>query len=198
MSGTAVAGRFLRVGVVAVIVGLGLATPSFAQGFISPFIGYNFGGDAGCPEVTTCEDKNLNLGVSVGTLGSVLGAELEFGYANDFFGDTPGLSSNVLTLMGNVMLAPRFGPAQPYALVGLGLIKTHADLNASDLLDTDNNHFGWDIGGGLMVFFSQHVGVRGEIRYFHAFQDLDGIITFLGESTKLDFGRAAAGLVFRF
>ena len=38
------------------------ATPAHAQGFISPFIGYNFGGDSGCLEITDCEDKNLNWG----------------------------------------------------------------------------------------------------------------------------------------
>jgi hypothetical protein len=60
-----------------------------AQGFVSPLIGYDFGGDSGCPEITGCEDKKLNIGVSAGTLGAVLGAELEFAYANDFFGDIP-------------------------------------------------------------------------------------------------------------
>jgi opacity protein-like surface antigen len=200
MSGAAVLGPCLRSAVAGWLILLGVANAASAQAFVSPFIGFNFGGDSGCPEVTTCDDKNLNLGVSVGSLGNFIGTELEFAYAKDFFGDIPGLSSNVLTLMGNIMLAPRFGPAQPYALVGVGLIKTHADLNATDLLDTDNNHFGWDVGGGLIAFFSQNIGVRGEIRYFHAFQDLEGIVTLapFGEATKLDFGRAAAGLIFRF
>jgi len=109
----------------------------------------------------------------------------------------PGVSSSVLTLMGNVMLAPQFGVAQPYALIGLGLIKTHVEFTAISLLESNNNHFGWDAGGGLIVFLGRHVGVRGDIRYFHAFQDLDVLGIGLGD-TKLDFGRAAAGVVFRF
>jgi opacity protein-like surface antigen len=168
-----------------------------AQGFISPLIGFDFGGDSGCPEISTCEDKNLNIGVGVGSLGNVIGSELEFGYARDFFGEIPNVSSSVLTLMGNVMLAPRFGPAQPYALVGLGLIKTNVDFSAAGLLETSNNHFGWDVGGGLMIFFSDNVGIRGDLRYFHAFQDLEVLGIGLG-STKLDFGRAGAGVIFRF
>lgn len=168
-----------------------------AQGFISPLIGFDFGGDSGCPEISTCEDKNLNIGVGVGSLGNVIGSELEFGYARDFFGEIPNVSSSVLTLMGNVMLAPRFGPAQPYALVGLGLIKTNVDFSTAGLLETSNNHFGWDVGGGLMIFFSDNVGIRGDLRYFHAFQDLEVLGIGLG-STKLDFGRAAAGVIFRF
>jgi opacity protein-like surface antigen len=198
MSGTAVAVRSLRTGVATAIVVLGLASPSFGQGFISPLIGFNFGGDSGCPEVTTCEDKNLNLGVAVGALGGFFGTELEFAYAQDFFGEIPGVSSNVLTLMGNFMLAPRFGPVQPYGLIGLGLIKSHTDLNATELLDTDNNDFGWDVGGGLMVFFNDNIGVRGEIRHFHAFQDFRLLFLDVEEQSKLDFGRAAAGVVFRF
>jgi hypothetical protein len=39
--------------------------------------------------------------------------------------------------------------------------------------------------------------VRGELRYFHAFSDLD-ILGIQIANTKLDYGRAAAGVVFRF
>ena len=197
MSGTAVGRQYLRIAVVGLMIVLGAASPSYAQAFISPFIGYNFGGDAGCPEISDCENKNLNFGVAVGSLGSVIGVELEFAYAKDFFGETPGVASNVLTVMGNFMLAPRFGPVQPYGLVGFGLVKTHVELTVEDLLDSDNNNFGWDVGGGIMVFFGQHVGIRGDIRYFHAFQDLEVLSVPLG-GIKLDFGRASAALVFRF
>lgn len=183
--------------VMAVVVPVIAPGAAHAQGFVSPLIGFDFGGDSGCPEITGCEDKNLNVGVSVGGLGSVLGTELEFAYAKDFFGDIPGVSSSVLTLMGNVMLAPRFGPAQPYGLIGLGLIKTNVEFSAASLLKSDNNHLGWNIGGGLIVFLGRHVGVRGDIRYFHAFQDLEILGISVGE-TKVDFGRAAAGLVVRF
>jgi len=193
-----VARRTLGIAAVGLTIVLGAASPSAAQAFISPFVGFNFGGDAGCPQVSGCENKNLNLGVAVGSLGSVIGTELEFGYARDFFGDTPGVSSSVLTLMGNVMLAPRFGPVQPYALAGIGLIKTNVELTVTDLLESDNSHFGWDVGGGAIVFFGQHIGVRGDIRYFHAFQDLNVLVGVLGDGTKLDFGRASASVVFRF
>lgn len=173
------------------------ATPARAQGFISPFIGYDFSGDSGCPELRGCEDKKLNAGVSVGSLGSVLGFELEFGYAKNFFGEAPGFSSSVVTLMGNMMLGPRIGPVQPYAVGGVGLIKSHIELTPSTVLTTDNNHAGWDLGGGLIVMAGQRVGVRGDIRYFHAFQDLEVLGLSFGD-TKLDFGRASASLVLKF
>ncbi|MGH9254866.1 MAG: outer membrane protein [Vicinamibacterales bacterium] len=197
MTRAAVIGPLVKIGVVALLITVLAPGAAHAQGFVSPLIGYDFGGDSGCPEITACEDKNLNIGVSAGSLGSVLGSELEFAYARDFFGDIPGASSSVLTLMGNVMLAPQFGVVQPYALVGLGLIKTHVEFSAISVLESNNNHFGWDVGGGLMIFLGRNVGVRGDIRYFHAFQDLEVLGIGLGD-TKLDFGRAAAGVVFRF
>src|SRR5688572_11812234 len=153
MSGIAVAGKCVRIAVVGMTVVFGAATPSAAQAFISPLVGYNFGGDAGCPELAGCENKNLNVGLAVGSLGSIVGTELEFGYSRDFFGETPGVSSSVLTLMGNLLLAPRFGPVQPYVAAGIGLIKTNVEFGVTELLESSNNHLGWDFGGGLMIFF---------------------------------------------
>ena len=189
--------RVVVVMVSAVFLLLVSASSGRAQGFISPFIGYNFSGDSVCPQITGCEETNLNLGVSIGAMGNIFGFEEEFAYARDFFGAAPGFSSNVLTLMSNVMLAPKLGPARPYVLAGVGLIKSHAELTTAGLLSTDNNHFGWDIGGGLMGFFGEHVGVRGDIRYFHAFQDLSILGVTIADQ-KLDFGRASAGLVLKF
>ena len=175
-----------------------LVTPDArAEGFISPLIGYNFGGDSGCPTISNCEDKRLNFGVGLGRAGAVFGFETEFAYAKDFFGSAPGVSSSVLTAMGNVMLVPNLGPIRPYGLIGLGLIKSNVEFTPDSLLNADNTDFGWDIGGGVFVFFSEHVGVRGDIRHFHSFQDLE-IAGFSVSDTKLDFGRASAALVFKF
>jgi opacity protein-like surface antigen len=185
---------FLQVGC-AVVLMLVAAPRAGAQTFISPFLGYNFGGDAGCPEVSNCEDKKSNIGIALGTAGFI-GFEEELAYAKNFFGDTPGLSSSVLTLMSNVMIAPRIGPTRPYVLIGVGLIKSRTEANLGSLIETNNNNFGWDMGGGLMLMFG-HIGVRGDLRYFHAFQDVE----FLGvpiSDLKLDFGRASAGVVFEF
>jgi opacity protein-like surface antigen len=168
-----------------------------AQSYISPLIGYDFGGDSGCPTITGCEDKHLNVGVGLGHLSTVLGFETEFGYAKDFLGSGPNLSSSVLTVMGNVMLVPAIGPVRPYALVGMGLIKSHVELTPAALLTTDNNDFGWDVGGGVFILFGEHVGVRGDIRHFHSFEDL-AIAGIALSDTKLDFGRASAALVLKF
>jgi opacity protein-like surface antigen len=177
---------------------LGAAGQASAQAYISPFIGYDFGGDSGCPEVSDCENKHRNLGVSFGSIGSVFGSELEFSYIDNFFGETPGTSSSVLTLMGNFMLAPKFGVVQPYGVIGLGLIKTRAEITVGGLLESSNNQFGWDIGGGVIGYFGDHFGVRGDLRYFHAFQDLEIFDLPILDGNKLDFGRLSGGVVFKF
>ena len=180
------------------LISISSAAPARAQGFVSPFIGYNFGGDSGCVEITNCEDKNLNWGVGVGALGSIFGGELEFAFVPNFFGEAAGSDSSVFTLMGNFMLAPRFGPVQPYGTIGLGLIKSHAELSLSGLVqgDEDQNDFGWNVGGGMFIFFGDHFGIRGDIRYFHAFSALE--ILGFNSDTKLDYGRFSGALAVKF
>ena len=180
-----------------VLLSIASASPAQAQGFISPFIGYNFSGDSGCPEITDCEDKNLNWGIGVGALSGLFGVEAEFAFIPDFFGESPNQSSSVFTFMGNVMLAPRFGPIQPYGTIGLGLIKSKVELNVGDILDEDNNDFGWNGGGGLFITFGEHIGIRGDIRYFHAFSAAEFFGLDLAE-TKLDYGRISGALLVKF
>jgi opacity protein-like surface antigen len=170
-----------------------------AQGFISPFIGYNFGGDSGCLDLQDCRDKKLNWGVALGAMGDVVGFEEEFAYSPDFFGEVPGLSSSLLTLMSNFMINPKIGPVRPYFLVGVGLIKTRVEFTPLGILETSNNDFGWDIGGGLMGFFGDHFGLRGEVRYYHSFQDFEFEPLGLAlAGRKLDFGRVSGAAVFKF
>jgi opacity protein-like surface antigen len=176
---------------------VGLAKEVRAQGFISPFIGYDFGGDASCPNITNCQDKKLNAGVAIGSLGSILGFEEELGYAKNFFGDSPAFSSSVLTVMSNLMIVPAIGPVHPYVLGGVGLIKSHVEFTSASLLTTNNNNFGWDLGGGVILLFGGHLGVRGDIRHFHSFQDLT-VLGFTLSNSKLNFARASAGLVVKF
>ena len=186
--------------ILAVLFLLVSATSASAQGFIAPFIGYNFGGDAGCPELFDCEDKHTDFGVALGVMGGFFGFELDFGYTPDFFGESSEQSSNVLTLMGNFLIGPKIGPVQPYGLAGLGLIKSNfefTDFSLADELDFDNNKFGYDLGGGVMIFFGEHIGIRGDVRYFHSFQKLE-LIGISIDETKLDFGRGSAGVVFKF
>ena len=172
------------------------ATPARAQGFISPFIGFNFGGDssANCATLTTCEDKRLNWGVGFGTTHGVLGFEEEIAYAKNFFGSTPTGDNSVLTIMSNVLVVVPAGPIRPYGLIGLGLIRPHMKFDASSLA-LDQNALGYSIGGGLNLFFTPGVALRGDVRHMLTFEDVT-LGVFSGE--KLGFWRGSAGLTFRF
>ncbi len=176
------------------------ATPSHAQGFISPLIGYDFGGNSGCPQISGCEDKRTNLGVAVGSMGAVLGFEEEFADAKNFFGSVGTQSSSVITLMSNIMIVPALGPVHPYLVGGLGLMKTHVEFTRADVLSLSNNSLAWDLGGGVTVLFSQRVGIRGDIRHFHSTKSFT--IPFVQTTTpveeKVTFGRASAALVLAF
>jgi hypothetical protein len=173
------------------------ATQARAQSFISPMLGFNFGGVSGCPAITGCTNQQRNLSLSLGRFGSIFGAETELAYTPDFFGDAPELSSNVRTLMGNVMLAPKAGPVRPYVLVGAGMMKTRFELGASSLLTMNDTALGYAAGGGIFVFLGDHFGLRGDVRYYHSFPD----VTLMGitlPSEKLNYSRVGAAIVFQF
>ena len=171
--------------------------PARAQGFISPILGFNFGGVSGCPELRGCEDKQRNFAIGFGKFGTIFGAETELSYSPKFFGDAPGLSSNVFTWMGNVMLAPKAGPVRPYLTFGTGLMKTHFTLNTTSLLTFNDTALGYNVGGGVVALLGDHFGLRGDLRYFHSFPD----VTILGitlPSEKLNYSRISAGIVLTF
>ena len=172
------------------------AAPASADGYISPFLGYNFGGDSqNCVSLRNCEEHRNNWGVSLGSTGAPFGFELDLGYAPDFFGKTDTGSNAVLTVMTNLTLTIPAGPIQPYGLIGLGLVRPHAKLELSSI-STDQNTLGWDIGGGLNVFLGHTFGIRGDLRHIRTLQD----ITLFGvlDNQPLDFWRASAGITLRF
>ena len=172
------------------------ATPARADGFITPFIGFNFGGDStNCASLTSCDDKRVNWGVGLGTTNGIFGFEEEFAYAPNFFGTASGGDNAVLTLMSNLLLVIPAGPVQPYGLVGLGLVRPHARLNPQSLA-SDQNTLGWDIGGGVNIFLAHAVGVHGDVRHVRTLQDvtLGGLFV----NAPLDFWRGSAGVTFRF
>ena len=84
-----------------------------ADGFLSPFIGVNFGGN------TT--DKSTVFGGALGFMGQRAGFEIDFGYTSEFFGDDEfDVDGKVVTLMGNVILGGRRGGFSPYSRLAAG------------------------------------------------------------------------------
>lgn len=179
---------------------LASASPARAQGYIAPYVGLGFGGTIDLAQ----EEKPRVYGLVLGGGGGLLGFEVDLALAPDFFGDSDTLllgDNSVTTIMGNLVLGnvgdSRSGPGvRPYASAGLGLIRQRVEA-FGDLLEFSRNNFGYNIGGGVQVFFSDRVGIRGDVRYFRSLQDSDEGFFSLEPGT-LEFSRATVGLALRF
>jgi opacity protein-like surface antigen len=140
-------------------------------------------------------------------MGDMAGLEIDLGYTPDFFneaGDAIILvgDSNLTTFMGNLVVGNGGdGPVHPFFVAGVGLIRSRVDLG--DLFqDVSTNDWGLAVGGGVTGMLSDHVGLRGEVRYFRSLEDPelpdpedeDPFQVAIG---KFDFWRATVGVVFR-
>ena len=193
--------RSLRLTTFAAIVFALSALPARADGFVTPFLGYHFGGDTpDCATLTNCQTHHTNLGVSFGGTGTVFGFEEDIAFAQDFFPATPGDESSVFTAMSNLMVGVFAGPVQPYAVGGFGLVRPHVKATFNPTaIGGDTNAFGYDIGGGVNVFFAEHFGVHGDIRHIHTLQDVTVLhLGSLVTGQKLDFNRASVGVTLKF
>ena len=175
-----------------------------ADGLLVPFAGVNFAGNSGTELANAIDAQRFNWGASLAFMGGgVLGLEADVSYTSDFFGKTDLGGSSVLTATGNLLFGIPIGGQsgvgfRPYALVGLGVIRSKVDV-LGDVLRLDNSDLAWDFGGGAMFFFGSHLGLRADLRYFRTFGDVDfDLIDLVEGSQSLDFARASAGLILRF
>lgn len=174
-----------------------VSTPmtAHADGYISPFLGVNFGNSSG--------NGRMNVGANAGWLsGGILGLEADFGYAPGFFGNKGTFGSNsVMDVMGNVVLAAPMGAShgvsvRPYATVGIGVLRSTID-GTSGRASVTSSEAGLNAGAGVMGFMSPHFGLRGDVRYFRNLTDNS-----TANDANVDFGafhfwRASFGIVLR-
>jgi opacity protein-like surface antigen len=182
-----------------------LPAPALADAYFTPFIGANFGGDVGRPLNSSVRDRNrAAIGGTLGAMGGgVFGVELDVSYTRNFYPGPEGSdSSNLATFMPalvlGVPLGGQSGPGlRPFVLAGAGLVRRNFD--AGTLTSFSQNDLAYTLGGGVMGFFTDHVGIRGDIRYIRNFRvddfDLTGIDF---ERGTFNFSRASAGIIFRF
>ena len=160
-----------------------------AQGFFTPFVGYNFGGDSvNCVSLRQCDDKRMNVGMSFGKTSRFVGTEQELAYVRNFFGDTAEGGGSMLTAMSNFLVIVPAGPVRPYGALGIGLIRAHPSASGT------KNSLGYDIGGGVNVFFTKRFGLRADVRRIRSLQSVT-LLVLSGE--KLEFWRASLGVTFR-
>lgn len=198
----------MRIGRVLLLCGLTVAavpSPARADAYFAPFIGANFGGDVGRPLNSAVRDRNrAAVGGTLGAMGGgVFGIELDVSYTWNFYPGPEGSdSSNLATFMPalvlGVPLGGQSGPGiRPFVLAGAGLVRRNFD--AETLTSFSQNDLAYTLGGGVMGFFTDHVGIRGDIRYIRNFRVDDFDLTGLDfERGTFNFSRASAGIVFRF
>ena len=164
-----------------------------AEVYVSPFAGIHFGND----EI----EKKFVWGANAGFMGAgIIGAEVDFGWAPNAF-DEP-TDNHIMDVMGNLIVGVPIGGTsgvgvRPYLTGGLGMIQTKIASDITGIPDTDNKDFGFNVGGGLMGYFSDHIGLRGDLRYFRAFSDNNFDSLLNADLGGFDFWRGSIGLVIR-
>ena len=157
--------------------------PASADTVLTGTVGRTFGGDI--------EEGHTSYGAAIGFFGEGLfGFEVEGTYTPHFFGpDNADGTSNVTTLMGNIVLGVPIGgnKSRIYATGGVGLMKLRVP-DADAFFDIDRNDFGLNAGAGVMVGLSDRFGIRGDVRYFRD----------IHESSSGEFWRGAVGLTLKF
>jgi hypothetical protein len=201
--------RMSRVTVVAVstMVLMLLSTNARADGFAIPYFAINFGGNTGNDQFDfedVGDSNQLSFGGVVGHMaGGIFGGEFDIAYTKNFFGDAPGVEGNsLLTLMPALIIGipiggQKGGGVRPYAIAGIGTTKRDVTVNGLEVFD------GWDLayafGGGVTVYFSNHVGVNAEYRYLRNFEvdeiSVNGVDV---DNGTFNFHRAAFGVAFRY
>jgi opacity protein-like surface antigen len=195
------------------------ASPAAADWLLTPYVGIVFGGQANTVDIDDFDEafeQRFNVGGSVKWMGGgIIGFEVDYNYAPNFFQVTAGgedfdffdVDSSLSTLMANLVVGipvggTTGGGVRPYVAGGAGLMR--GNINVSDLFDDlSTNELGINVGGGLHVFFSDTIGLQGDVRYFRGLEtdDDDPIGDIVDDAIGLedfDYWRATIGVTFRF
>jgi len=186
----------VRVVALAAVLFVLAAVPREARAdvFVAPSMTWAFGGDH-------LETSRQGWGVTFGATGAFVGFELDWSRTNEFFESgvqpTSPQDNRVQTLMFNLLITAPTGRAKPYVAAGAGVIQSRI-TGELGLLGFDDNGIGFNFGGGILGYFSDHVGVRADLRYFRTvtdlFKDNPLDINFGG----LNFWRTSVGVALKF
>src|SRR5665213_1345564 len=160
----------------AVVAGVAMPTQARAEGYVSPWAGIAFG--------SSSNNSRGTFGVDAGGMGAgIIGGAVTFGHTPSFFGTQNDFGHNtVIDLMGNVIVGVPIGGThgagvRPYLTGGVGLLRTQIDGGTLANVSSSNNMFGWNLGVGVMGYFGDHFGLRGDVRYLRGFKDLNTGVT---------------------
>jgi len=175
--------------------------------FFTPFVGGNFGGNAdfgNFPNQDDAVERRMDFGATLGWNPSVVGFEVDLGFAPNFFQDTAGDANfdfgtnNVTTLMTNVIIGAKPGSGlRPYGSAGVGLIRATVKSASGLFNDLSTNDLGVNVGAGINAGLNDNVAIRGDVRYFRSLQDNQADNNFDLSLGSFDFWRGTVGLTFR-
>jgi opacity protein-like surface antigen len=204
--------KFFAIASLVLITTVASPTKASADWLFTPFVGWNWGGTANLVNFNDFDDEfeqKAMFGASLAWMGAgVFGFEVDFGYSPNFFEQTGGSGdfefgdSNLTTLMGNLLvgipIGGQSGPGfRPYVAGGVGIMKSSIG-SVDDFFEVDSTNWGFNVGGGAMFFFTDNVGMRGDLRYFRSLQD-DEPDDFLDVGlANFRFWRGTLGVTFRF
>jgi opacity protein-like surface antigen len=171
---------------------LAAVRPASADTVLTGTVGRTFSGDV--------EEGHTSYGAAIGFFGGGLfGFEVEGTYTPHFFGpDNADGTSNVTTLMGNIVLGVPIGGnnSRIYATGGVGLMKFRVP-DADAFFDIDRNDFGMNAGAGVMVGLGDRFGIRGDVRYFRDIHESSSG-DFEVDLGGFHYWRGAVGLTLKF
>jgi hypothetical protein len=184
----------------AALVLLLMPASAHADWLFTPNIGGSFGGDASGHE-------HMSWGASIGWMGAgAFGFEADLAYTPQFFESSTSDvnfidTDNVTTWMGNILVGIPIGGQhgagfRPYFSGGAGVMQSNVkDVN--DLFPVNNNEFGVNAGAGAMGFATDHVGFRGDVRYYRQLTNPTENNNFNIDFADFNFWRGTVGLTFR-
>lgn len=160
-----------------VVLVAGVAAPASGQVVIFPHVDAKVAGDM--------ETKRGGAGVSVGYYlpawrGLGVGLEVGAGWYGHFFRDQDvaslvpagvDLNTDALVVMSNLVMPvsiPRAPIWRPYATAGLGVIRAIFVVPGDDI---EQNDLALNAGVGMMHQLNRFLGLRADMRYYHAFVD---------------------------
>jgi opacity protein-like surface antigen len=203
-------------GCLALMITAAAPAKASADWLFTPFIGLNWGNSVNFNDaIGDTEDefeKRVDFGASLAWMGAgIVGFEVDFGYTPNFFQATEGDDdfeigdSNLTTLMANVVVGIPVGGqtgigVRPYASGGIGVIAANLG-EAEDLFDIEGGtDLGFNVGAGVTGFFSDNIGLRGDVRYFRSLRDNDRDDLDIDDIRlgSLNFWRGSVGVTFRF
>jgi hypothetical protein len=142
--------------------------------------------------------SGAGFGLAIGQMSRTVSAETEFAYFPEPFDTATVQSSRFITASGNVLVGPTIGMVKVYGAIGFGDLYVGV-TSASGGASIGNNYLTVNGGGGVMVFFAPHIGVRGDLRYHRATATSPDDFARVGLAVeRLDFWRQTVGLTLKF